>query len=583
MSIYLILFLVYHMFYCSVKIFPISPLYKGNFLSTYNLYCSQTTERANNIFFSLGGENQHLIYDQYNEELILSSKSKNNIKRLEYFDTLKEYLMIMDSVYYAIETEDETIQTNLGCDNFFILKNKDFIVIEHKYSLLQSGYYLILNYYSNPFNIKNKIEISLKDISIKHYEIIETSEAILFFLFLHKVSISGPLDLYALNKSTLEITKIKTLHDKISGFITINLDNNGDELIYCVSELLVSSNCFLAKYNNNDLIIEKTLKEVFSWDCLLPSELTQYFKNYCLINEQKIAIVCKDSSNIYLTLIEYRDNNIFLGDIVNKNIINFPVGSTEMSNMFLTHYSTKGIVIYFIRQSLSSYAHEVVKVYVDETCSSFEILTDLMTLTNISFYDYITGGINNEEPKFIITKIPEEIKLMHNNDWMQAGTTEFNHKDTFLFKVFNYFDTPLSIEFRTVNGIYSCNALIKIKQDEIVIKGISYKCTKSPDLLIINNIIEHDLNKSFDINVASRFYFSATFTNPVRNEDLLFRYQNIEFTCSKDFFDYNHITCILPTNFDLFPAYSVRYEYNIYSNLSCLNELYIGKITIKYP
>ena len=47
--------------------------------------------------------------------------------------------------------------------------------------------------------------------------------------------------------------------------------------------------------------------------------------------------------------------------------------------------------------------------------SFFEILTNNATYTNISFYDYVIGGINSYETYFTITESDPEIILFKNN------------------------------------------------------------------------------------------------------------------------------------------------------------------------
>ena len=91
------------------------------------------------------------------------------------------------------------------------------------------------------------------------------------------------------------------------------------------------------------------------------------------------------------------------------------------------------------------------------------------------------------------------------------------------------------------------------------------------------------MNKTFDISVTKQFYFNVKFSYSPQKEDLIYKYSNIEFLCQNNYFNYKSISCKLPTHFELFPPNTIKYEYDIYSNLSCLNRLYIGRITIEDP
>ena len=317
------IFFILPIVFCSLKMIPVSETVEGNLFSEYYLYCSKSKNGSINIFYKLSGNSYHLIYDQ-NEDLFNKFKNtKKNVKKLEFFDSDKEYLMVSNNLYYVNEAEQLSFNNE---DDFFLLKNKDFIAIDYKLSSLR--YYLELKYYPYPpdkYNI-----FSLKNVYINNYEFIETSEAILLFLLLDKDALSNPLDLYILDKKNLELNKIKTLHDEVYGFVLINLNDNSDVFIYCISELFDSTTCYLTKYNNKQLIIENSI-EAFSWECVLLRDFLQFRKNYAIMNDQKIALICPSSDSIFLTILEYKDNNLILGNIIDKKIINYPFYSMKIS------------------------------------------------------------------------------------------------------------------------------------------------------------------------------------------------------------------------------------------------------------
>ena len=416
---------------CSFKMIPVSKIYKGDFFSDYYLYCVESTNGSINLFYTIEDIGFHLVYDK-NEEFVSEFKNINkNLIKLEYFSSEKEYLMSFKDFlpFLTYVNENDNIEKDIdGFNNFLILKNKDFILIDHVASLSKLSYYLKLEYYYYPPNFndkKNKISFSLKDVYIKHYEMIETTETVLFFLLLDNNALSNPLDLYVLDKKTKELNKTQTLHEEVNGFLLINLNSDSDTFIYCISKLGESTKCFLVKYKNKKLISESSVN-AFSWTCILTNDFSKFRKNYVLFKDNKIAIICNPSSSIYLTILEYKKNNLNLGDIVDKSIVDDLSYTREISNTFLIYSPNKGLILYyFIMYPRNEYIHAVAKTYIDESCSSFEILANNSTETNITFYDYVTGGINNLNPNFIITEIDPKIILFNNNEIIKPGNTIF--------------------------------------------------------------------------------------------------------------------------------------------------------------
>ena len=66
----------------------------------------------------------------------------------------------------------------------------------------------------------------------------------------------------------------------------------------------------------------------------------------------------------------------------------------------------------------------VYKSYIEESCSSFEIMTHSLVETKINFAKYVVGGINDSVQYFMITQIPIlKIALFCNNKEIMPGNT----------------------------------------------------------------------------------------------------------------------------------------------------------------
>ena len=569
---------------CYLKLVPVSELIKGNILTKYSLYCTISPNGYINLFYKIDKDSFHLVYDEKEDLVENSNDNKGNINKLGYLNSDKEYLILSTKIYYINGNNNTEIFMGDG-DDFFILNNKDCIIIDYRISFGKLKYYLSLEYLTYPYNSDNNIPFLLTDVLIKHYEIIEVSDAVLFFFLLDAQAISNPLELYILDKNTKKLSKEKTLHEEITGFTLINLKTASDDFIYCISELFESTRCFKVKYENKKLTIEKSIN-VFTWECILTKDFRQFRKNYALLDEGKIAIICPSDYNIYLTLFQYKDNNLILGDIVNKELISFTSYTVKIQNTFLIYNLNKGLVLYYIMEYSKNYTYAAYKIYIEESCSSFDILTTESKETNISFFNYITGGINDLKPSFMITEIDPKITLFNNNKRIIAGTTAFNSSDTFTF-ISQFSETPLIIKFKNTKSDYSCRAIINIFYYKIEIKDKFYKCVRSPNISIVNNITNHDLDKKYDINKDKNFYFTVEYINNVREVDLIYnliyKNTNIIFRCQKKSYYSKSIECKIPTDFDLFPPNSIKYEYNIYSYLSCLNPIYIGNVKVEDP
>lgn len=582
MFIIIFFLLAFKSILCSIKIIPVTDLIKGSIISEYYLYCTESSNGDLNLFYKVDDFSEHLIYDK-NEEFI--SKTPNNeyyIKKLEYISD-KEYIIVSkNSVYFENKYNGSHYSFSSSSDDFFILKNNDLIIIKYVPSLRKLGYYFKLDYYYYPYHDTTSISISVEQIFFKHYEIVETTEAVLFFILLDEKALTNNLDVYALDKTLLKFERIDTIYEEAGGFSLIRFNKISDEFIYCVTELTQFTLCNLARYRNKKITLVKSI-EVFSWECVLTKEFRKFKKNYAVLNDEKIAIICDSTYNMFLTLFEYKNNNLILGNIVDKEIIDFPSLYTHISNVFLFYNLNKGLILYNLLEYSNNYTYQVVKSYIEESCSSFDILTQELERTNISFYDHISGGLKENKPNFIITEIGPKIILYKNDKNIRAGETEYNKDDSFSFMA-AFSETPLFIKFKTSNSDFSCSAIINIFYYKIGIKDNYYRCNRDPNIEIVNNITDHDLNKSFDINVEDTFFFTLQFVNDAQEPDLKYKYSNIEFLCEKrGIFKQNSVYCNFPANFALYPPDSVKYEYDIYSRLSCLNSLYIGSVTIEDP
>ena len=329
------------------NIIPVSEIFNSTSSTNY-LYCSESLEDSIHIYFRISSNYYHYILNR-EEELITKIRTKQTtVVKLEYFNSDKEYLLLnkpyllSSSLYYI--NEDEDIDMSLGgSNNFIILKNNDVISTYNYASLSSLRYSLRLTYYPYPPNAKTKIEIPLPNIVVSRYEMIETSESIIFFIILDQGAIEKPLEVYALDKETRNFNKTKSISDEIYGLTLINLNDTSDNFIYCTSKMADEPKCFPAKYKEKQLISGSPIN-VFDWHCVLPYDFS-ISKNYALLSNQRIAIICIYSKHIYLTVFQYKDDKLILGDIFNVNILVYPSYYNPLSP-FLIYYSNKGLVLY---------------------------------------------------------------------------------------------------------------------------------------------------------------------------------------------------------------------------------------------
>ncbi len=564
------------------NIIPISEIYNTTYSTNY-LYCSESSNTSINIFYRLDYNYFHKVYNR-EEECISEVKTKaTTVIKLEYFNSDNEYLLLnkpyilSPSLYYYNDDEDITI--NLGAiDDFIILKNNDVIATHNYASLSKLKYYLEITYYFYPPKLDNSISFSFKDLYISRYGMVETSESVVFFIILDEGAISKPLEVYAFDKKLKEFNKIKSLSNDIYGFTLIILNDNYNNFIYCTSKMADEPKCFPATFKNNALISGDSI-DVFDWLCVLPHDFS-FGKNYAILSNQKIAIICIYSNEVHLTIFEYRDNKLILGDITNLKILEFPSYYTA-SKPFLIYYQNKGLVLYELIQDTKNKNVAVYKSYFEESCSSFEITTNINIKTNIYFSDYIIGKVSDSNSNFMITQLPIlKIALFSDNKEIYPGKTIYDSSNIFNFIAY-YSDDPIVIKFKNSKSSYTCNAIINIFHYLIEIGENSYKCNKAPEIDVVNNITYIELNKTYDMNIKQTVSFSAEFNYPVKKKEMTYRYLRTNFECNTYIFSDKGIKCKLPINFDLFSPTSLKYEYDIYSKLSCLNDIYVGSVIFR--
>lgn len=267
------------------------------------------------------------------------------------------------------------------------------------------------------------------------------------------------LNLYALDKKNLQLNKIETIADRINSYTLINLNNNSlDFFIYCFSNSSTSNKCLTAKYNNNKLYLNNSIK-VFSCQCT--KNLENFQKNYAILSNQRIAIICHSTASIlgtiYLTILQYADNNIMRGSIFNKLIME-EYYSTNIHFPSIIYNLNKGLILYHIREKYLDISIRIIKSYIEESCSSFEIMTNELVKTKIYFSNYISGGLNNSDSNFQITEIDPKILLFYNKTIITAGNTIYKSSNLFYFtSLYSY--NPLIIKFKIPK-----NAIIHVVQ-----------------------------------------------------------------------------------------------------------------------
>ena len=502
--------------------------------------------------------------------------------KLEYFDSDKEYLVLnsIGGLLYYINEEEDIAMELLSSYNFIILKNKDFISTSKFPSGLK--YLLRLVYYQYPLKSNHAIIHKFSDLFVMYYQMIETSEAVLFFLILDVFMQEGPLEVYAFDKKTLNFNKTESLNSYYNGLTLIKLTDTSDNFIYCSSNRFNYPKCFPAKYKDKKIISGNPIN-VFDILCDLQKDFS-FYKNYALLSNQTIAIICFKFNKLYLTIFHYKDDNLILGNISNINILVFH-SHFKILNPCLIYYSNKGLDLYNIVEDSQNNKAAVYKSFIKETCSSFQITANAFTKTKIIFSEYITGRVNHSDSYFIITQIPiQNVSLLCDGKEIKPGNTVYNSFNVFYFTASDS-DTPFVINFKNIKSNDTCNAIINIFHYQIKVMDKSYKCDKSPERILVNNITGIDLNMTYDLNIIQNVYFIAQFNKNLEGNDFIFKFSNVIFDCSGYLLNGNIIRCKvpIPINIYLFPNQKYGYEYDIYSKLSCLNDIYVGSIFIEDP
>lgn len=196
------------------------------------------------LFYRTSNKMQYQqIYDK-NEDFIVEYIYISLIKKLEFLDSDDEYLVIKEdiysSLYYINSKKNINITINNKVYDFFILKNKDYIVIENiTYSDLNSdnlNNYYNFKYYKYPPGSNYAVSFTFKKDN-KHatnYKILEISEVILFFFEIVNV-IEHPVVVYSLDKKTMQIDEL-IKQQKATQFIIIPLNDNSNNfyLLYII-------------------------------------------------------------------------------------------------------------------------------------------------------------------------------------------------------------------------------------------------------------------------------------------------------------------------------------------------------------
>ena len=570
--IFILLFIFPNIF-CEIHTVAITNNTRSGLTSTNYLYCSKSPSNSINIFYRLGSDYYHEIYDS-NENFVKRYENQNkDLKKFEFFDNDLEYLMIKDELYYIKDDSDKIEKSYYGIDDFFILKNKDFIAINHKASLAKLSYYLSMDWYSYENLDEKKASFDLNNVFIKHYQIKETSDAILFFILLNEEALYNKVELYSWNKKTFNFNKIKTISEEVTGFVVISLNDNLDEFIYCISLYFDDSICYLANYKNNNVNLANSIN-IFSWQCLLPKDFKENMKVYAFLKNNQIALICPTKTIIDLAIIEKKGDTLSLKE--EQRIIEYSA-HYSINNPFLIYNQFKGLILYHINNTILSNEYSILKSYMDDTCTSFEIEVHKLKRYRINFVDNILSSTKT----FMIAEYDrEKLTLLRNDEVVIAGNTIYDSSDI-LELIAEDSDDPLIIKFKIENKDYTCDAIINIFHYKIKVKAEEYKCDISPERTSVNNITSTDLDKRIILDGHSSIYFTAKFISQVENNDLQYRFLNTRFTCQNRF--YNQIYCDVPVYYDLVPYDTNKYQYDIYSYLSCTNEIPVGKIYIEDP
>ena len=568
-----IFFLYFPLIFCSLKDIIITN--GSSYLGRNYFYCSKSPNNSIHIFYRFENDYCHEIYDE-NEELFAKFYDRNNVKKLEFFDNDQEYLMLMSSLYYINEKNNSKIYFS-SMDDFFILKNKDFIGIKIKYYLNN----MELHYYSYPPDYDSETSFSLENVRNDNYEIIEISEAVLFFLTLNEGISENPIGVYVLDKTSMKLDKLKKL-SAVTGFTLIDLKDNSDSFLYCSSTIYETLKCSMFQYKNKNLNIGNSF-DAFS--CTLWGGFQTLMKNYVILND-KIYILCGETTSIDLAVLQRKNDSFTIS--LNKRLKSYTFDYI-IDKYFLIQHPRKGLILYYSKEEVMGIQMSIIKSYLEDSCSSFQLEVHALEKKEINFYDYISEGNSDTNISFMITEFDtEKLNISQNDSIIMPGNTIYNSSDSF-YLISQDSDEPYIIKFKNTKNDYTCNAVIKVFYYQIKVVDKIYRCniSENKNITVVNNITFTDLNKSYDVHTQYNedVNFKVEFVKEIKNEDdLIYRYANQYFKC--DFtnkYIRKNINCIIPIYLYLFPIEFVRIEHKIYSRLSCSNDIFIGSITIEDP
>ena len=111
-------------------------------------------------------------------------------------------------------------------------------------------------------------------------------------------------------KIKLDFNKTEFSSETVDGLTIINFNNVSNNFVYCTHLWLNQPKCFPAKYKDKKVISGNSIN-VFRLPCDLPIDFS-FTKNYALLSNKKIAIICIYSKELYLTIFQYKDLSWFV-------------------------------------------------------------------------------------------------------------------------------------------------------------------------------------------------------------------------------------------------------------------------------
>jgi len=500
-------------------------------------------------------------YSKNNNNFILDSQYDWYFKRKYY--NINEYIsMHIKGFYWAdinldYKNNNETIFLNnlygYYYADFFSLKDRSLCFVAQGGELKLEKY----NYPSLELaQSNNDVNIFLKDTA---FNLIYCSNKLLMIIATKK-------QLYTIifNEFLIKISTKTIFEEEMSEYPSIsNLDKKQNNVIIC--NYLSNSNgyfCVSLKFEGEELIVGEKFR-IFNKCEPIYSSRTNFDMN--LLEDNKIAAVCISKDYFYLSTINFDGESFHFDSFNNYKLI--PNDGFDIPKL-VTNQNYK-LILFVISSQINKTLYEL---NLFQYCKSIIIENiEPNKKIHINFTDYVQDGIDGAIEELYLYTDNTKINI-YKGEKNEYVNTKFKINDKIYVECEDS-EKPLTLFYGFNNNI--CMITLKTKKHFIKIVEDIYQCEINKNYKNINNIKSFELEqKRINLLESNKFNFNIEFENELdSNYDFYFLHQKLN--CIKSNYQ---IGCKLT----LPQKTSKMYQGNnyIYSKLSCLNLLKVGKVNL---